>query len=139
MTPAPSQLEPSRTSILLVEDAPADLLALESLLKPLGQRLVRALSGEEALSCCLQEDFAVILLDVGLPGLDGFETARQLRQQERTRHTPIIFMSGPSRERFQVLQGYSLGPWTTCSSPMSRRSSGPRWPSSWTWPSPARR
>jgi PAS domain S-box-containing protein len=108
-TSASSQAEPPRTSILLVEDAPADLLALESILKPLGQRLVRAHSGEEALTCSLQEDFAVILLDVGLPGIDGFETARQLRQQERTRHTPIIFLSGPRREHGQVLQGYSLG------------------------------
>jgi PAS domain S-box-containing protein len=109
LTPASSQAEPLRTSILLVEDATADLLALEAVLKPLGQRLVRAGSGEEALTCSLQEDFAVILLDVGLPGINGFETAQQLRQQERTRHTPIMFLSGPSRERTHVLQGYSLG------------------------------
>jgi PAS domain S-box-containing protein len=107
--PTSSQEELLRTSILLVEDAPADMLALEALLKPLGLRLVRALSGEEALTCALQEDFAVILLDVGLPGMDGFETAQQLRRQERARHTPLIFMSGPSRDRTQVLQGYSQG------------------------------
>jgi PAS domain S-box-containing protein len=108
-TPASSQAEPLRTSILLVEDAAADMLALEASLKPLGQRLVRAVSGEEALTCALQEDFAVILLDVGLPGMDGFETAQELRQHERTRHTPIMFVSGPSRERPHLLQGYSVG------------------------------
>src|SRR5438552_7754048 len=79
--------------ILLVDDQPANLLALEAVLEELGQELVRAGSGEEALRRLLDQDFAVILLDVQMHGLDGFETAKLIRARERSRHTPIIFLT----------------------------------------------
>ncbi len=97
-TPASSQVEPLQTSILLVEDAPADLLTLEAILEPLGQRLIRALSGEEALTCCLQEDFAVILMDVGLPGIDGLEAARRLSALRRP--PVVVLVSTHDEEEF---------------------------------------
>ena len=76
-------------NILLVDDRSEDLLALEAMLEPLGQNLVRARSGDEALKCLLRQDFAVILLDVQMPGLDGFETATIIRGRERSADTPI--------------------------------------------------
>src|SRR5262245_48949911 len=84
---------PSKAPILLVDDEPANLLALEALLDELGQDLVRARSGAEALRRLLEQDFAVILLDVRMEGLDGFETAKHIRGRERSRHTPIIFLT----------------------------------------------
>ena len=80
-------------SVLLVDDQPENLLALEAVLKPLGLRTVRATSGEEALRGLLHDDFAVILLDVQMPGMDGFETAELIKQRERTQHIPIIFLT----------------------------------------------
>ena len=80
-------------NILLVDDLPANLLVLEAILGDLGQNLVRAHSGEEALHLLEQQDFAVVLLDVRMPGLDGFETARIIRARTETQHTPIIFIS----------------------------------------------
>ena len=96
-------------SILLVDDRPENLLALEEVLRPLGQHLVRATSGEEALKRVLTDDFAVILLDVQMPGLDGFETAAHIKQRERSRHIPIIFLTAISREPAHVVQGYAAG------------------------------
>src|SRR5262245_7892530 len=100
----------STVSILLVDDRPENLLALESVLDLPQYRLVRANSGNEALRCFLQDnEFAVIILDVKMGGIDGFETAAMLRERERTRHIPIIFLTGHRHEPHQVLQGYSLG------------------------------
>ncbi len=99
----------ARANILLVDDRPENLLALEEVLRPLGQNLVRAASGEEALKRVLTDDFAVILLDVQMPGLDGFETAAHIKQREKSRHIPIIFLTAISREPAQVLQGYAAG------------------------------
>lgn len=82
-----------RANILLVDDNAANLLALEATLDSLGQRLVRARSGEEAARIALEEDFAVILLDVEMPGMDGHETAALLKSRERSRHTPLIFLT----------------------------------------------
>jgi PAS domain S-box-containing protein len=96
-------------NILLVDDHPANLVALEAILEPLGQRLVKATSGQEALRCLLHEDFACMLLDVQMPGLDGLETARLVHARESTRHLPIIFLSASSRHEAQVLQGYGTG------------------------------
>ncbi|HET9452003.1 MAG TPA: response regulator, partial [Aggregicoccus sp.] len=96
-------------SILLVDDNPANLLALEAVLEPLGARLHKALSGEEALRALLREDFAVILLDVQMAGLNGFETAQLIKQRERTRHVPIIFLTAYGRDDAQVVAGYAQG------------------------------
>src|SRR5213080_2156645 len=96
-------------NILLVDDRPENLLALESILEPLGQNLVSAHSGEDALRQLLRHDVAVILLDVQMPGLDGFETARLIKQREKTRHVPIIFVTAISKDEEQVFRGYSAG------------------------------
>ena len=102
---APAGGEPA---VLLVDDRPENLLALEAVLAPLPCRTVTATSGEEALRALLQEDFATILLDVQMPGLDGFETAGHIRRRERTRDVPIIFVTTRS-EGENVEAGYSHG------------------------------
>src|SRR5689334_24251514 len=84
-------------TILIVDDRDANLLALEAVLEPLQQRLVKARSGREALRFLLDEDCAVILLDVQMPELDGFETAALIRERERTKYTPIIFATAVRR------------------------------------------
>ncbi|HEX8703712.1 MAG TPA: ATP-binding protein [Myxococcaceae bacterium] len=99
----------SQASILLVDDIPANLLALEALLAPFGHRLVRAASGQEALRCALQEDFAVILLDVRLGDMSGIEVTAMLRDRERTRHTPVLLMTAASSDDRELLEGYAHG------------------------------
>jgi PAS domain S-box-containing protein len=96
-------------NILLVDDRPENLLALEAILEPLRQTLVRASSGEEALKHLLSRDFAVILLDVQMPGMNGFDTARLIKARERSRHIPIIFLTAISKEEAYVFEGYSVG------------------------------
>ena len=96
-------------NILLVDDRPENLLALEGVLEPLGQSLLSAHSGEDALRQLLHHDVALILLDVRMPGLDGFETASLIKQRERTRHIPIIFLSAISKDETQIFRGYSAG------------------------------
>ncbi|WP_163994429.1 PAS domain S-box protein [Pyxidicoccus caerfyrddinensis] len=98
-----------RASILMVDDHPSNLLALEAILDPLGQELVKATSGEEALKYLLKRDFAVILMDVQMPGLDGFQTATIIKQRERTRTIPIIFLTALSRDAAHVFKGYAHG------------------------------
>ena len=98
-----------RAAILMVDDHPANLLALEAILEPLGQELVKATSGEEALKQLLQRDFAVILMDVQMPGMDGFQTAALIKQRERTRTIPIIFLTALSRDAAHVFKGYAHG------------------------------
>ena len=102
------QMEP-KVNILLVDDKLENLLALEAILEKLGDNLVRATSGEEALRCLLHQDFAVILLDVQMPGMDGFETATLIRNRGRSRHTPIIFLTAFSTSDQMLFKGYSLG------------------------------
>ena len=102
-------LEAERASVLLVDDLPANLLALEAVLDPLGQRVVRAGSGAEALSLLAAEDFALILLDVQMPGLDGYETALRIRRSERNSTTPILFVTAIQREPADVERGYAVG------------------------------
>jgi len=97
------------SAILLVDDHPENLLALEAVLAPLGARIVKANSGTEALKALLQEDFAVILLDVQMPELDGFETAELIRARERTRTVPLIFVTAISKEARHVFKGYAAG------------------------------
>jgi PAS domain S-box-containing protein len=96
-------------NVLLVDDHPENLVALEAILGELGQNLVRANSGEEALRCLLHQDFAVILLDVQMPGMDGFETANLIRQRPRSRNTPIIFLTAFNTSDDFMVKGYSLG------------------------------
>ena len=95
-------------SILLVDDHPENLCALEASLEPLGQRLVCVSSGKDALRALLDDDFAVILMDIRMPVLDGFETVALMRERERSRHIPIIFLSA-FPERHHVVRSYSAG------------------------------
>jgi PAS domain S-box-containing protein len=98
-----------KVAILLVDDQPANLLALEAVLADPGHELVRATSGAEALARLLARDFAVVLLDVQMHGLDGFETARRIRGRDRSHHTPIIFLTAHSDDRLTAEQAYTLG------------------------------
>jgi PAS domain S-box-containing protein len=100
---------PKRASVLLVDDRRQNLVALQAILDPLGHELVTANSGDEALRVLLQRDFAAILLDVQMPGLDGFATAELIKRRERTRYIPIIFLTAYSRDEQQVFRGYSAG------------------------------
>ncbi|MDB4914220.1 MAG: ATP-binding region ATPase domain protein [Gemmatimonadetes bacterium] len=95
--------------ILLVDDRPENLLALEAILEPLGQTLVRAGSGDEALRKLLTHNVAMILLDVQMPGISGFETARLIKARERTKYIPIIFLSAISKDEEYVFEGYAVG------------------------------
>ena len=94
---------------LMVDDHPQNLLALEAVLGDTGQNLVKAGSGREALKRLLKQDFALILLDVQMPGLDGYETAALVREREQSRHTPIIFLTAINQSDAQVFKGYSTG------------------------------
>ncbi|HLO51191.1 MAG TPA: response regulator [Kamptonema sp.] len=98
-----------KVNVLLVDDHPENLVALEAILNSSSYNLVQANSGAEALRCLLNHDFAVILLDVQMPGMDGFETATLIRSRERSRSTPIIFITAFSNNDTQVFKGYSLG------------------------------
>ena len=99
----------ANVNILLVDDRPENLKALESILGDLGHNLVRAQSGPEALRHLLNQDFAVILLDVQMPGMDGFETAQMIRSRPRSEYTPIIFLTALDRSDTSVFKGYSVG------------------------------
>lgn len=99
----------AKVNILLVDDRPDKLLSLRVLLEDLQQNVVSATSGKEALRQLLKEDFAVILLDVNMPGMDGFETAALIRQRARSETTPIIFVSAINNTETHVSRGYSLG------------------------------
>ena len=98
-----------RVNILLVDDQPANLLALEAMLQGLGQTLIRAESGREALKWLLTHDFAVILLDVKMPDMDGFETAALIRQRDKSRNTPIIFLTAADKTHTEAVRGYAVG------------------------------
>jgi len=105
--PGVSGAEPP--SVLLVDDNAANLVALEAILEPLGVRMDKASSGEQALRFLLREDYAVILLDVRMAGLSGFETAALIKQRERTRNVPIIFLTAYGRDDVEVITGYATG------------------------------
>jgi two-component system, sensor histidine kinase and response regulator len=98
-----------RVNILLVDDQPANLLALEAMLQGLGQTLIKAGSGREALKWLLTCDFAVILLDVKMPDMDGFETAALIRQRDKSRDTPIIFLTAADKTHTEAVRGYAVG------------------------------
>jgi DNA-binding response OmpR family regulator len=101
--------QPQQVDILLVDDSPAKVLALQSALAPLGQRLITARSGREALRHLLERDFATVILDVHMPDIDGFETAQMIRSRPRSVHTPIIFVSAINLADTDALRGYALG------------------------------
>jgi len=105
---AASAVADDKVDILLVDDRPDKLIVLEAILAELGQNLVKAQSGKEALRHILNQDFAVILLDVNMPGMDGFETAALIRQRQSSETTPIIFFTAHDEERY-VARSYSLG------------------------------
>ncbi len=99
----------SRVDVLAVDDTPANLRALEVLMSDLGANVVTAASGDEALRLLLERDFALILLDVQMPGMDGYDTASLIRMRERTRHIPIIYITAFNRSEANVSRGYELG------------------------------
>ncbi len=116
MTQAPESLvhaekvsAPGKVDILLVDDEPSNLLALEAILQDLGHNLVKATSGLEALRRLLEKDFAVILLDVQMQEMDGFETAKMIRGREKSSQTPIIFLTAYESNRLTTEEAYALG------------------------------
>src|SRR5258706_4719662 len=98
--------EPLYASILIVDDDRASRMAMEEMLSTLGARLVTASSGEEALRAVLDDDFAAILMDVRMPGIDGFTTARMIRERNRSRYTPIIFLTAAAEDLSTMFRGY---------------------------------
>jgi len=98
-----------KVNILLVDDQPARLLSYETILSDLGQNLIQARSGIEALEKLMKDDFAVVLLDVSMPGMDGFETASLIHEHPRFERTPIIFVTGVHVTELDRLKGYKLG------------------------------
>jgi PAS domain S-box-containing protein len=97
-----------RTRVLVVDDDDRNLLATSNVLEDIAD-VVTARSGDEALRCLLKDEFAVILLDVYMPGLDGYETAQLIRQREQTKRVPIIFLSAVNKENEHLLRGYAMG------------------------------
>lgn len=96
-------------AVLLVDDQPARLMTYEAILGDLRLQLVRCLSGEDALRQLLKREFAAIVLDVNMPGMDGFETARYIREHHRLKQTPIIFVTGVNVTELDQLKGYEVG------------------------------
>jgi two-component system sensor histidine kinase/response regulator len=109
LEPRAARLPDHRVNILLVDDQPANLVALEAMLQGLGQNLIKAESGREALRWLLTHEFAVILLDVKMPEMDGFETAELIRQRDKSRHTPILFLTAGDSTQTQAVRGYAVG------------------------------
>ncbi|MFF1481693.1 two-component system response regulator [Streptomyces sp. NPDC058301] len=104
-----SERTDERASILLVDDMEDNLVALEAVLGPLNEPLVRARSGEEAMKALLRQTFAVVLLDVGMPGMDGFETATNIKRLDQTKNVPIIFLTGTEGDSGYAFRGYATG------------------------------
>ncbi|GAA3568925.1 response regulator [Nonomuraea rosea] len=100
---------PDRAKILLVDDREENLIALEAILSSLDLVPIRARSGEEALKALLNTEFALILLDVRMPGMDGFETAAHIKRRERTRNIPIIFLTVVDSAPDYAFRGYAAG------------------------------
>jgi CheY-like chemotaxis protein len=98
-----------RAKVLLVDDRPENLLALEAILAPMDLDLVRANSGEEALRALLQAEFALILLDAQMPGMDGFDTAARIKRRHRTKDVPIIFLTAFGEDPNSSYRGYVAG------------------------------
>lgn len=98
-----------RARILLVDDRPENLFALEEILAPLDQILVSVRTGEQAVKAVLADEYAVVLLDIMMPGMDGFETAAQIKRQAQGRDVPIIFLTAAISQPEQAFRGYSAG------------------------------
>ncbi|MEV5610243.1 response regulator [Streptomyces sp. NPDC052225] len=98
-----------RASILLVDDMEDNLVALEAVLGTLNEPLVRARSGEEAMKALLRRRFAVVLLDIRMPGMDGFETATNIKRLDQTKDVPIIFLTGTDADAGYAFRGYATG------------------------------
>ncbi len=98
-----------KENILIVDDRPEDLLALKKLLKRPDLNIITATSGNDALAMVLEHDFALILLDVYMPDMDGFETAELMRENDKTKRIPIIFITAISKEQKYVCKGYDAG------------------------------
>lgn len=98
-----------RVNVLLVDDQPVNLLALETILKNEGLNIVKAMSGNEALGHLLETEFSCIILDVKMPDMDGFELARIIRADDRTKYIPLIFASGHQQTQLDVFKGYETG------------------------------
>src|SRR2546426_12250317 len=98
-----------KANILLVDDHPGKLLSYQAILDGMGGNLVLAHSGREALQCLLKDEFALILLDVVMPEMDGFETATLIRERPRLKETPIIFLTAFDTSDFDRLKGYQMG------------------------------
>ena len=105
---AVAEQQPERARVLLVDDDERNLLAVATVLEDLGE-VVLARSGEEALRHLLKGEFAVILLDVYMPGMDGYETAQIIRNRDQTKGIPIVFLSAVNKETEHLLRGYSMG------------------------------
>ena len=95
--------------VLMVDDQPANLVSLEAILEEEGRELLKANSGPEALKLLLKEDISLVLLDVQMPGMDGFEVAELMRQRKDTQTIPIIFVTAISKEKKYVFKGYEAG------------------------------
>ena len=98
-----------KQNILLVDDRPENLMVLENILEDPGRNFLKAESGEDALRVLLKEDVSLILLDVQMPGIDGFETAALIRGTQRTKNIPIIFVTAISKEQKHIFKGYESG------------------------------
>ncbi|MFD8570426.1 response regulator [Streptomyces sp. NPDC057694] len=98
-----------QASILLVDDMEDNLIALEAVLGSLNEPLVRARSGEEAMKALLRHRFAVVLLDIRMPGMDGFETATNIKRLDQTKDIPIIFLTGTDADAGYAFRGYATG------------------------------
>src|SRR5262245_57443518 len=101
--------ETTKANILLVDDKEENLFVFEQILSDLGQNLLKATSGQDALKYVYSHDITVILMDVTMPGMDGFETATLIRARDKSHHIPIIFITGMSVQENHIFQGYSLG------------------------------
>ncbi|WP_338696372.1 response regulator [Streptomyces sp. Q6] len=109
MTTTAETGSPDRASILLVDDMEDNLVALEAVLGSLNEPLVRARSGEEAMKALLRRRFAVVLLDIRMPGMDGFETATNIKRLDQTKDVPIIFLTGTDADAGYAFRGYATG------------------------------
>lgn len=98
-----------KTSILIVDDKPENLLSLEAILEDLDLDIVRCTSGKDALWAVLKQDFSLIILDVYMPDMDGYETAKMIREKVKTKNIPIIFLTAVKKESEDVLKGFEAG------------------------------
>src|SRR5690242_14955564 len=104
-----SPAEDTRVDLLIVDDRADKRLVYQTILEDLGQRIFMAESGQQALKLVLERDFAVILLDVNMPGMDGLETAALIRNRARSAHVPIIFITADYNDDAHMARGYALG------------------------------